>query len=74
MTNCKDIITEFLKERGSTSLECSGKVGWKRSNLYDKYRRNTFYVSDLDRIANAYGYEVEIRFKKAKPSKEEAES
>lgn len=74
MTNCEEVIKSFLKSIGSSTAECGRRLGYVKSVLYDKYKRNTFYVSDLDRIANAYGYEVEIRFKKAKPSKGETES
>ena len=66
MLDMKKVIKKFLVEVDSNTFECSRLVGWQRSNLYDKYRRNTFYVKDLERIAAAYGYEVEINFVKAK--------
>ena len=66
MVDLKELVTSFLKARGSNTAKCAEKIGCGKSNLYDKYRRGTFYVSDLEKIADAYGYEVEIKFRKKK--------
>ena len=60
------VVKEFLKARGSNVAECTQRLGFAHSNLYDKCRRGTFYVSDLEKIADAYGYEIEIKFRKKK--------
>ena len=66
MLDMKKVIKKFLVEVDSNSAECSRRVGWQRSNLYDKYKRGTFYITDLEKIAAAYGYEVEVHFVKPK--------
>lgn len=66
MQNIGDVIREFLKQQYSTTAECARRIGCGKSNLYDKYKRGTVYVSDLEKIADAYGYEVEIKFRKKK--------
>lgn len=68
MLEMRKIIKKFLIEQDSNTAELARKLGYKSSSIYDKYRRNTFYVEDLERIAEAYGCEVEIRF--VKPHKD----
>lgn len=62
MLDMQKIIKKFLIEQESNSAQLADKLGVSTSNIYGKYRRNTFYVSDLEKIAEAYGYEVEINF------------
>lgn len=62
MLDMQKIIKKFLIEQDSNSAQLAEKLGVSTSNIYGKYRRNTFYVSDLEKIADVYGYEVEINF------------
>lgn len=61
--NCERLIKTFLASQGSTTAELARKLGYGRSIFYDKYRRNTFSVADLEKIAEAYGCELVIEFK-----------
>ena len=58
----KKIIKTFLVQNDSNTAELARRIGCSTSLLYDKYRRNTFYVTDLEKIAEAYGCKVEIKF------------
>ena len=60
----RKIIKTFLIQQDSNTAQLAAKLGCGTSNLYDKYRRNTFSVEDLERIAAAYGHELEIKFVK----------
>lgn len=62
MLDMEKIIKKFLIEQESNTAQCAERLGVTTSNLYGKYRRNTFYVSDLEKIASAYGCEVKIEF------------
>lgn len=62
MLDMQKIIKKFLIEQDSNSAQLAEKLGVTTANIYGKYKRNTFYVSDLEKIADAYGYEVEINF------------
>jgi DNA-binding NtrC family response regulator len=58
----RKMIKTFLVQQDSNTAELSRRLGYSRSNLYDKYRRNTFSVDDLERIAEAYGHKLKIEF------------
>lgn len=62
MLDMEKIVKKFLIEQGSNTAQAAEKIGVSSANIYGKYRRNTFYISDLEKIAEAYGYEVEINF------------
>ncbi len=62
MLDMEKVIKKFLIEQDSNTAQCAKLLGCGTANLYGKYRRNTFYVSDLEKIAEAYGYEIEINF------------
>lgn len=62
MLSMEKLIKTFLLEQDSNTAQLAKRIGCGTSNLYDKYRRNTFSVADLERIADAYGCEVEIKF------------
>ena len=62
MIDLEKLIKKFLIEQDSNTAQCAAKIGCGTANLYGKYRRNTFYVSDLEKIAEAYGHEVKIEF------------
>ena len=58
-----NLIKMFLFENESNSLELSKKLGCSSANIYNKLKRNNFSLNELEEIANAYGYELEIKFK-----------
>lgn len=62
MLDMQKIIKKFLIEQESNTAQLAERLGVTTSNIYAKYKRNTFYVSDLEKIAEAYGCEVEINF------------
>ena len=62
----KKIVKKFLIEQDSNTARLAAKLGCGTSTIYDKYRRNTFSVADLEKIAAAYGYELKIEFVKPK--------
>jgi len=42
--------------------ELADKVGYSKSNLSVMLKRDTYKTSELDKIAKALGYEIEINF------------
>lgn len=58
----KKIIKTFLIQQDSNTVQLAARLGCGTSNLYDKYKRNTFSVEDLERIAEAYGHKLKIEF------------
>lgn len=62
MLSMEKLIKTFLIEQGSNTKQLAEKIGCGSANIYGKYRRNTFSVADLERIADAYNCEVEIKF------------
>lgn len=57
------IVKRFLLERDSNALELSKKLGCSSANIYNKFKRNNFSLNELEEIANAYNYTLEITFK-----------
>lgn len=62
--DCKKVIKKFLVDQDSNTAELARRLGCGTSNLYDKYRRNTWSVAELERVAEAYGFRLSVEFVK----------
>ena len=65
-----DISTEvkvlYTKEK-KTQGQLSKMLGMTQANLSKKIKNNSFFVRDLENIADALGYELKIEFIKKEP-------
>lgn len=60
-------VREYIKlcrvKRGDmTEAELARRTGQTPQNMNNKYKRNTFKVSELEKIANALNADLQIRF------------
>ena len=60
--DCKTFIKVFLAQNNSNVSELARRTGTTSQNLRGKLARNDFRVSDLERIAAAYGCTLKIEF------------
>ena len=60
--DCNRLIKVFLAEQGSTRAELARRLGGSRAAVYDKLRRGDLRISQLERIAAAYGCRVRVVF------------
>lgn len=51
-----------VKKGNMTEAELARRTGQTPQNMNNKYRRNTFKVSELEKIAEAMGAELKISF------------
>lgn len=61
------IVTEIEKlfvESKMTQSEIAKIMGTTQPNISKKIRTNTFYSHEIEKIADALGYDLEINFKK----------
>lgn len=67
-----NIVTELKKlflDANMTQSDVAEKIGTTQANLSKKFKNNTVYSKDIEKIAETLGYELEINFKKIKASK-----
>ena len=60
-------IREYINlcrvKKGSISeAELARRTGQTPQNMNNKYKRNTFKISELEKVAEAFGADLEIRF------------
>ncbi len=60
-------IREYIKlccvKRGNISeAELARRTGQTPQNMNNKYKRNTFKISELEKVANALGADLSISF------------
>lgn len=60
--DCKTFIKVFLAQNNSNVSDLARRIGTTSQNLRGKLARNDFRVSDLERIAAAYGCKLVIDF------------
>lgn len=58
------IIKKLLIEEEITQGELAEKIETTQQNLSKKFKNNSFYVKDLNKIADALNYELIIDFHK----------
>lgn len=56
------LIKKLLLECDINTVELAKRLECGTANLYNKYKRNNFSLNELEEIATACGYDVEIRF------------
>lgn len=57
-------IKKLLLDEGLTQTELAERLGTSKANVGAQLTRNAFRTTDIERIADALGYNVEIVFKK----------
>ena len=61
--NVREYISLCRVKRGNMSeSELARRTGQTPQNLNNKYKRNSFKVSELEKVANALDARLEIRF------------
>ena len=58
------IIKRLLLDADINTVELAKRLDCGTANLYNKYKRNNFSLNELEEIANACGYRVNITFAK----------
>lgn len=62
-TNVMEYINICKVKRGNVSwAEIARRMGTTPQNLHNKYKRDTFKVSELENLAEAMGAELKIEF------------
>lgn len=62
-TNVEEYINLCRVKKGNmTKAELAKKTGQTPQNLNNKYKRNTFKVSELEKVADAFDAELKISF------------
>lgn len=51
-----------VKRNNMTEAELARRTGQSPQNMNNKYKRNTFKVSELEKVAEALGAELKISF------------
>ena len=58
------IIKKLLLDGDINTVELAKRLNCGTANLYNKYKRNNFSLNELENIAAACGYRVNISFEK----------
>ena len=61
MNIIKDIKILLLKEN-MNQTEIANKIGTTQANLSKKFKNNTLYSKDIEKIADALGYDLKLEF------------
>ena len=51
-----------VKKRNMSEAEMARRTGQTPQNMNNKYKRNTFKVSELEKIAEAFNADLKIQF------------
>ena len=62
MLDIEKTIRKIMIDESVTVTELAKRIDNSTSNLSNKLRRNNLYTSDLEKIAEALGYELKIEF------------
>lgn len=60
--NTREYIKLCCVKRNITEAELARRMGQTPQNINNKYKRNTFKVSELEKIADALGATLSISF------------
>lgn len=61
--NIREYIRLCCVKRGNiTESELARRMGQTPQNLNNKYKRNTFKISELEKVAEALGARLEVTF------------
>lgn len=62
-TNVREYINLCKVKKGNMSeAELARKTGQTPQNMNNKYKRNTFKISELEKVAEAFDAELKITF------------
>lgn len=62
-TNVREYISLCRVKKGNiTEAELARRTGQTPQNMNNKYKRNTFKVSELEKVAEALGADLKISF------------
>ena len=64
-------IKHFLIDQGSSGADLARRLGVSRQNVYTAFRLNDPRLSQLEKIAGAYGYRVRVIFERAEDGGQE---
>nr|DAJ82180.1 MAG TPA: Regulatory protein [Caudoviricetes sp.] len=62
MLDIEKTIRKIMIDESVTVTELAKRIDNSTSNLSNKLRRNNLYTSDLEKIAEALGYDLKIEF------------
>lgn len=64
LTNIKKAYKRLLLERGMMQTELAARLGWTDSNCYNRINKvqGMNRMMDIERIADAMGYDVKVVF------------
>ena len=55
-------ILKIMIDKGYKKKEIADRCGWSQSNFYNRIRKDDMCESDLQKIADALGCELQIKF------------
>ena len=55
-------IQKIMLEKGLKKKDVADRCGWTPSNMWNKMKRDNFSEEELQKIADAIGCTLEIRF------------
>lgn len=55
-------IQKLIVEKGIKKKDLADRCGWTSSNLWSKIKRDNFTEEELQKIADALGYNLKIEF------------
>jgi len=55
-------IQKIMLEKGLKKKDVADRCGWTSSNMWNKMKRDNFSEEELQKIADAIGCTLEIRF------------
>lgn len=62
-TDVREYINLCRVKRGNmTEAELARRTGQTPQNMNNKYKRNTFKIAELEKVAEALGAELQIKF------------
>lgn len=56
------IVKKLLLDSNINTVELARRLGCGTANIYNKYKRNNFSLNEIEEIAKACGYDMEITF------------
>ena len=61
-TDVREYINLCVKKGNISEAELARRTGQTPQNMNNKYKRNTFKISELEKVAEALGAELKIQF------------
>lgn len=58
----KETILRLCEKKGTTYAAIARQIGTTKQNICNKFAKNKFYLSDIEKIADALGADVKLQF------------